>query len=230
MTEPTGTLCTDESRLQQCRQSRWLFFSRQLLYFWWRLPSQHGLCAWTNRGFSCVGNLVDYFWGTRYKVLWWRLPCQQRLCARTNPGFNYVGRLVDYFWVVRYSVFGDDYRVNKDCVLRRNKVSAREAVSVMIFELVELSFRWRFPSQLGLCALTNPGVSSGGSLVHYFWVVSYPVFGDDYRVNRGCARRRNQVSAREAVLVMIFELVETHCWCRFLSQMGLCALTNLGIS
>ena len=54
----------------------------------------------------------------------WRLPCQQRLCARTNPGFSCVGSLVDYFWVVSYPVFGDDYRVNRDCALIRNQVSA----------------------------------------------------------------------------------------------------------
>ena len=91
-------LCTDQSRRQLWRQSRWLFLSRQVLRFRWRLMSQQGLCARTTPGLICVGSLVDYFWG------------------------------------IRYSVFGDHYRVKRDCARRWNQVSVGEAVSVMIFE------------------------------------------------------------------------------------------------
>jgi len=278
ITESTRTACTNESRLHLCRQSRWLFLSPQLLYFWWRLPSQQGLCAKTKPSVSWGSVLVMIFESaaTQFSMsisestrtlcadqsrrqLWrqsrslflrrplqcfrWRLPSQQGLYAGTNPDFSGVGSLVDFFWVVRYSVFGDDYRVYRDCVRKQNQVSVREAVSVMIFELVEtqfsvmisestgtvctdeprlqlyrqsrwlflsrplLCYRWRWPSQQGLCAQTNPSFSYVGSLVDYFWGVSYSVFGYHYRVKRDYARRRNQVLACEAVSVTIFESV-----------------------
>jgi len=64
-TESTGIGCTDEPRLQLCRQSRWLFLSCPLLCYRWRLSSQQGHHARTNPGFSGVGSLVDYFWVVR---------------------------------------------------------------------------------------------------------------------------------------------------------------------
>ena len=126
-----------------------------------------------------------------------------------NLSFSCVGTLVDDFWVVRYSIFGDDYRVNRDCGLRQNQESTREAILVMIFQLAKTHCQWRFSSHLGLCAQTHPDVRCGGSLVDDFWVVSYSVFGDDYRVNRDCARRRNQASAVEEVSLMISESAAT---------------------
>ena len=39
------------------------------------------------------------------------------------------------------SVFGDDYRVNRDCAHRQNQASAGEAVLVTIFELEETHCR-----------------------------------------------------------------------------------------
>jgi hypothetical protein len=65
-------------------------------------------------------------------------------------------------------LFGDDYRVTRDCAHRQIQASAGEEVLVMIFELEETHCECRFPSQLGLFALTTPDFSCGGSVVDYF--------------------------------------------------------------
>jgi hypothetical protein len=57
--------------------------------------------------------------------------------------------------------------------------------------------------------LTNPRVSCGESLGDDFGVVSYSVFGDDYRVNKDCAPIRNQASTGEVVAVTIFKSAAT---------------------
>ena len=61
----------------------------------------------------------------------------------------------------------------------------------------------------GLFVLINTDVSCGGSLVDYFLFLHYAAFGDDYRVNRGCARVRNRASAGEAVSPMISKSAAT---------------------
>jgi len=66
------------------------------------------------------------------------------------------------------------------------------------------------PSQQGLWAHTKPIISWGIGFVDNFQGGCDSVFGDDYRVNGECAQRQIQASAGEAVLVMIFELEETH--------------------
>ena len=58
-------------------------------------------------------------------------------------------------------------------------------------------------------ALTNPDVSCGGSVVDYFLFLNYAAFGDDYLVNRDCARVRNRASAGEAVSAMISKSATT---------------------
>jgi hypothetical protein len=60
-----------------------------------------------------------------------------------------------------------------------------------------------------LFALISPDVSCGGSLVDYFLFLHYAAFGDDYRVNKDCARVRNRASAGEAVSAMISKAVAT---------------------
>jgi acyl-coenzyme A synthetase/AMP-(fatty) acid ligase len=60
-----------------------------------------------------------------------------------------------------------------------------------------------------LFALINPDVSCGGSLVDYFLFLHYAAFGDDYRVNRDCARVRNRASPGEAVSAMISKAAAT---------------------
>jgi hypothetical protein len=61
-----------------------------------------------------------------------------------------------------------------------------------------------------LFALINPDVSCGGSLVDYFLFLHHVGFGDDYRVNRDCARVRNRASVGEAVSAMILKSAATH--------------------
>jgi len=67
------------------------------------------------------------------------------------------------------------------------------------------------PSQQGLCAHTEQNIGWGSGFIDNLQDGIDYVFGDDYRVNRDCAHRKNQASAGEAVLVMIFEMEETHC-------------------
>jgi hypothetical protein len=62
---------------------------------------------------------------------------------------------------------------------------------------------------MGLFALINPDVSCGGSLVDYFLFLHHVGFGDDYRVNRDCARVRNRASGGEAVSAMISKSAAT---------------------
>jgi hypothetical protein len=56
--------------------------------------------------------------------------------------------------------------------------------------LQRLSFRLQFRSQQGLCALTNPRVSLGSTVVDGFLVGSYSALGDDFRVNRDFVREQ----------------------------------------
>jgi hypothetical protein len=65
-------------------------------------------------------------------------------------------------------------------------------------------------SQQGLCAHRKPIISWGIGFVDNFQGGCDSVFVDAYRVKRECAQRQIQASAGEAVLVMIFELEETH--------------------
>jgi hypothetical protein len=62
------------------------------------------------------------------------------MCALTNPGVSYL-------------VFGDYYRVNSECVRRRNQASIGEVVSVTIFELAATRFSVAiFESSMIVCA------------------------------------------------------------------------------
>jgi hypothetical protein len=63
-----------------------------------------------------------------------------------------------------------------------------------------LSFPWLFISQQGLCALTNPWVTSGNIFGDDFWEGSDSVFLDYFWVNRCCVRWGFHVSSLEAVL------------------------------
>jgi hypothetical protein len=60
------------------------------------------------------------------------LPSQQGLCAHTEQSISRGSGFVNNFQG-NDSVFGDDYRVNRDCAHRQNQASAEEAVLVMIF-------------------------------------------------------------------------------------------------
>jgi len=136
--ESIGTVCTDESRPQLCRQSSWLFLRRPLLYFRWPLQSQEGLCMKTKPSVRWGSSFSDDFrvgsvsvFGVDFRVHWdcVRWPIQASAII-----------LVDYFWVVSYTVLSDDYRDNRDWACRENQASAGEAVLVMIFESAMTQF------------------------------------------------------------------------------------------
>jgi hypothetical protein len=55
-----------------------------------------------------------------------------RTVAHRKPSSNWGSGFVDNFQVGSDSVFGDDYRVNRDCAHRQNQASAGEAVLVTI--------------------------------------------------------------------------------------------------
>jgi hypothetical protein len=74
-----------------------------------------------------------------------------------------------------------------------------------------MSQRGLLPSQQGLCAHRKPIISWGIGFVDNFQGSCDSVFGDDYQLNRECAKRQIQASAGEAVLVLIFKFEETHC-------------------
>ena len=115
----------------------------------------------------------------------WRLLSQQGLCARTKPGISWG------------SSSGDDFRVGRDslsvmisewtgsvCAYQSRCQPWREW-SWLFLRRPLRCFRWRLPSQQGLCARTKrssagEAVSATISIIDYFWVVSYSVFGDDY--------------------------------------------------
>jgi hypothetical protein len=98
-------------------------------------------------------SVVDGFWVGSYSVFAWDfrvnkdfvrltnppvscgntvLDSQLGLCALTNPPVNCGSSVVNGFWVGSYSAFGDDFRVNRDCVRERIQDSAGEAVSLML--------------------------------------------------------------------------------------------------
>lgn len=126
-----------------------------------------------------------------------------------NPSISCGSSFDDDFWVGSDSVFGVDFRGNMDCGLGRIQASVVEKSSWSFLSLQRLSFLFWFQSQQGILLLTNPGISSWCSLIDYFWVISYSIFGEDYRVNKDCARRRIQASAGETVSMMIFESAVT---------------------
>jgi hypothetical protein len=112
ISESTGTVCANESRIQLVRQSRWCFLSHQQLIFCLQFWSQQGLCALMNPRVSCGSSVVDGCMSRQLLSFWWWFSSQSRLCARTNSGFNCEGSLVDAFWVGSDLVFGCDFRVN----------------------------------------------------------------------------------------------------------------------
>jgi hypothetical protein len=72
-----------------------------------------------------------------------------------------------------------------------------------------LSFSWLFLSQQGVCALTNPCITSASSLEGYFWAVTDLVLLDCFWVNRGCVCWGIHVSPLKTVSGAISKLVAT---------------------
>jgi hypothetical protein len=69
------------------------------------------------------------------------LPSQQGLWAHRKPIISWGIGFVDDFQGGCDSVFGDDYRVNREWVERQIQASAGEAVLVLIFKLDETHCR-----------------------------------------------------------------------------------------
>jgi len=185
---------------------------------------QQGLCAQTNPGFTCGGSLVDCFWVGSDSVF-----------ARDFAVYR-----VSLRWRIQTSALeADSLIISKSSATQYSVTSNESARSVCAdeskhqlrnqfrwrFQMHErLSFRCWFPSQLGLCALTNPGVSCEKSLGDGLWVFNYSVFGDDYWLNRDCVHRQNRGLAGEGVSVMISEPRATHFWVAIFESSGtMCA-------
>jgi hypothetical protein len=156
----------------------------------------------------------------------------------TNPDVSCGGSLVDYFWVVHYTAFSDNYRVNRDCARVLNRASAGEAVSATISKSAATSFSVTIIESIviiesiGILIESTRTVRAYGTK-HQLGKRFHRQFPKRQRlrfrwrlpVNRDCAHRQIQASAGEAVLVMIFELEESHCRWLFPSQLGLFAPT-----
>jgi hypothetical protein len=69
--------------------------------------------------------------------------------------------------------------------------------------LQQLRFRWRLPSQQGLCAQTKPSVSWGSSFGDDFRAESDSVFGCDFRVKWDYVRWRIEASSGKAMSLMV---------------------------
>jgi hypothetical protein len=93
-----------------------------------------------------------------------------------------------------------------------------------------LSFHWRFSSQQGLCARTNLGFSSGGSLVDAFRVGSDLFFACDFRGNLDFVPWWIHASDLEALSLMVSESAATQLSVMIPSQEGLFAQMKPSIS
>jgi hypothetical protein len=93
ISELTGTVCVDKSRVRLWKQARLCFLSRHRLSF------------------------HQWFWS------------QQGIYRPSNPGISCGVSLIDYFWVISHLIFYDDYRVNRECVRRRNQALGGEHFS-----------------------------------------------------------------------------------------------------
>jgi hypothetical protein len=227
--ESTGTVCTDDARPHLCRQSSWLFLRHPLLCFRWPLPSQEGLCAKMKPSLSWGSSFGDDFrvgsesvFGVDFRVNWDCVRWPIQASAIKEVSLIMSESSATQFSVMITETTGTVCADETKCQLGKQfqwQFSSRQRIS----------FRCRFPSQLGQWALTNPGVSYKSSLVDYVWVVSYIVFGDDYRVNRDCVhgRIRLQLCRRSRWLFLSRQLL---CFRWPLpSQEGLCAKTKTSV-
>jgi hypothetical protein len=109
------------------------------------------------------------------------------LFALINLDVSCGGSLVNYFLFLHYAAFGDDYRVNRDCALGRNRTSAGEAVSAMISKSAATQFLVTITESTGLVRTDKSRHQLGRSS------------GDDFLVGR------------DSLSVMIFESTGTVC-------------------
>jgi hypothetical protein len=124
------------------------------------------------------------------------------VCA-ANPGVSCEGSLGDDLWVFSYSVFGDDYRLNMDCVRRQNRASAGEAVSLMILEPWAINFSVAISESSGtLCV--NESTRQLWKQCRW-WFLSWQLlsFRGWFPIKRECVRDWIQASLMEAVSLII---------------------------
>ena len=211
---------------QLWKQFRWWFLSRQRNSFPWLFLSQQGLCALTNPCVSSgnsfgddflVGNetvFLDYFLVNRGYVLW-RIHASaleivsvmNSVSVETQVSLTIlestVSRMITVPAATKFSlsisestgVVCDDESICHLWKQFRWWFLSRQL----------LRFPWLFVSQHGLCAMTNPCVSSGTSFGDDFLVGCDSVFLGCFWVNRGCVRCRIHESSVEAVSVTISE-------------------------
>lgn len=150
--------------------------------------SQHGMCVLKNPDISYAGSLVDDFWVISYSVFDDNFRVNMD-CVRIQiqeSTREAVSMMISKSVAAQFSMtISESTKV----------VWANESTSYLwkqfqwrFLSWQRLSFRWWFPSQLGLCALTNSSFNCGGSLVVDFRVGNDSVFGDDFQVNSNCVR------------------------------------------
>ena len=207
--ESTWTVCADESRPQLWRQSRWCFLRQQRLSFPLRVRSQQGIYVPSNPGIGCGVSLVDYFWVNDHLVFDDDYRVNRECVRRWNQALG--GEAVSVaISEPRVTQFSELISESSGTVCTdESKSDLGTQCHWLFLSQQRLSFRFRFQSQHGLCALTNPRVSLGSTVFDGFWVGSYTAFGDDFRVNRDCVRGRIQALAGDAVSFMLSESAAT---------------------
>jgi len=113
------------------------------------------------------------------------------------------------FWVDNDSVFFDYFWVNRVVCADESMRQLWKQFQWWFLSQQRLSFPRLFLTQQGLCALTNPCISSRNGFGDDFWVGSYAVFLYCFWVNRGCARWQIHASALQTVFMNISESATT---------------------
>jgi len=172
--------------------------------------NQQGLCERTNPGFTCGGSLVDCFWVGIDSVFArdfavYRVSLHRRIHTSALEGDSLI---ISKSSATQYSVTSNESA--RSVCADESKHQLRNQFRWRFHTRERLNFRYWFSSELGLCALTNPGISCERSLGDGLWVFNYSVFGDYYRLNRDCVHRQNRGSAGEAVSVKISDAWATH--------------------
>jgi hypothetical protein len=196
-----ATVCTDEFWRQLGRQSSWWFLSRQRLSFHLRFRSQQGFCALTNPRISLRSTVVDVFWVSSYSAFGDDFGVNRdRVRGRIQPSAGEAVSLTVYeSAATQFSLAISDSTGTLCADESLHQLWKKSRWWCLSRQL--LSFRLWFQSLQKICAPTNTGVNSVGSLVDYFWVGYYSSFCDDFRVNRDFVRWWIQASAMEAVSV-----------------------------
>jgi hypothetical protein len=188
---------------------RWWFLRGEPLCFSWLFHSQQVLCALRIPCVISGNSFGDDFWVGNDSVF---LDCSRvnRGCVRwrihASP-LEAVSGAISEWWATQFSltvyestgaVWAHEFICHLWKQFRGLFLTGRR-----------LSFPWLFMSQQGLCALTNPWVTSGNIFYDDFWEGSDYVFLDCFWVNRCYVRWGFHASSLEAVSEVIFEWAAT---------------------